>query len=132
MEDYIVREIDRIGVLLRGLLARVAGASGGEERRAAECRRELRAALDLELDALLAREDFIEELRGRCGFGDEHLEPFAELLFELFRSSSDPVQRRRMAGCVIAVYRYLDAAGFPPSWNRYLILRELEEQVPSS
>lgn len=130
MEDYIVREIDRIGVLLRGLLARLGAGCGGKEERAAECRRELRAELGLELDALLAEEDFIGVLRGRCGFGEEHLEPFAELLFGLFRASEDAAERRRLAGCAATLCRRLDAAGFPPSWNRLLILRELEEQAP--
>ena len=130
MEDYIVREIDRIGALLRGLLLRMGAGSGTERQQVEACRAELFDAIGLELDSLLRREEFIGELCGRYGFGQEHLEQFAELLFGLLRASSDAAERRRMAGCAISLCRHLDAAGFPPSWNRFLILRELEEQAP--
>ena len=129
MEDYIVREIDKIGVLLRGLLARLGAGSGGRQA-AEECRAELRERLGLELDSLLRREEFIGELCGRYGFGQEHLEQFAELLFGLLRASSDAAERRRLAACTVAVCRRLDAAGAPPSLGRYLILQQLEESFP--
>ena len=130
MEDYIVREIDRIGELLRGLLLRMGAGSGTERQQVEACRAELFDAIGLELDALLAEEDFIGELRGRYGFGEEHLESFAELLFGLCRASEDAAERRRLAACTVAVCRRLDAAGAPPSLGRYLILQQLEESFP--
>ena len=66
MEDYILREIDKIGKLIEALLqkAGILRRSGAGEAVCETARTELAEALDLDIDTLLAREDFI---RLACG-----------------------------------------------------------------
>ena len=61
MEDYILREIDKIGKLIEALLqkAGILRRSGAGEAVCETARTELAEALDLDIDTLLAREDFI-------------------------------------------------------------------------
>ena len=61
MEDYILREIDKIGKLIEALLqkAGILQRSGAGEAVCETARTELAEALDLDIDTLLAREDFI-------------------------------------------------------------------------
>lgn len=80
MEDYILREIDKIGKLIEALLqkAGILRRSGAGEAVCETARTELAEALDLDIDTLLAREDFIGVLTREYGFSDENLEKFAE------------------------------------------------------
>ena len=91
MEDYILREIDKIGKLIEALLqkAGILRRSGAGEAVCETARTELAEALDLDIDTLLAREDFIGVLTREYGFSDENLEKFAELLFDFAAASPD-------------------------------------------
>ena len=124
MEDYILREIDKIGKLIEALLqkAGILRRSGAGE---AVCE----TALDLDIDTLLAREDFIGVLTREYGFSDENLEKFAELLFDFAAASPDRDATVRLACGITAIYRYLDEKKAPVSLNRYYILKELENMT---
>lgn len=91
MEDYILREIDKIGKLIEALLqkAGILRRSGAGEAVCETAWTELAEALDLDIDTLLAREDFIGVLTREYGFSDENLEKFAELLFDFAAASPD-------------------------------------------
>ena len=125
MEDYILREIDKIGKLIEALLqkAGILRRSGAGEAVCETARTELAEALDLDIDTLLAREDFIGVLTREYGFSDENLEKFAELLFDFAAATV------RLACGITAIYRYLDEKKAPVSLNRYYILKELENMT---
>lgn len=95
MEDYILREIDKIGKLIEALLqkAGILRRSRAGEAVCETARTELAEALDLDIDTLLAREDFIGVLTREYGFSDENLEKFAELLFDFAAASPDRTRR---------------------------------------
>lgn len=95
MEDYILREIDKIGKLIEALLqkAGILRRSGAGEAVCETAWTELAEALDLDIDTLLAREDFIGVLIREYGFSDENLEKFAELLFDF--AAASPIGTRR-------------------------------------
>ena len=128
MEDYILREIDKIGKLIEALLqkAGILRRSGAGEAVCETARTELAEALDLDIDTLLAREDFIGVLTREYGFSDENLEKFAELLFDF---AADRDATVRLACGITAIYRYLDEKKAPVSLNRYYILKELENMT---
>ena len=90
MEDYILREINRIGELIAALLDKIGllKKSGAPELIRETAKTELAEQLDLDIDTLLAGEDFIATLVGEYGFSDADLEKFAELLFD-FAAASD-------------------------------------------
>ena len=125
MEDYILREIDKIGKLIEALLqkAGILRRSGAGEAVCETARTELAEALDLDIDTLLAREDFIGVLTREYGFSDENLEKFAAA------ASPDRDATVRLACGITAIYRYLDEKKAPVSLNRYYILKELENMT---
>ena len=115
MEDYILREIDKIGKLIEALLqkAGILRRSGAGEAVCETAWTELAEALDLDIDTLLAREDFIGVLIREYGFSDENLEKFAELLFDFAAASPDRDATVRLACGITAIYRYLDEKNAP-------------------
>ena len=116
MEDYILREIDKIGKLIEALLqkAGILRRSGAGEAVCETAWTELAEALDLDIDTLLAREDFIGVLIREYGFSDENLEKFAELLFRgrFARSGRDGPARLRHYGHLPLSGRK-EGSGFP-------------------
>ena len=121
MEDYILREIDKIGKLIEALLqkAGILRRSGAGEAVCETAWTELAEALDLDIDTL-TRE---------YGFSDENLEKFAELLFDFAAASPDRDATVRLACGITAIYRYLDEKKALVSLNRYYILKELENMT---
>lgn len=131
MEDYILREIDKIGKLIEALLVKIGvrrGSDGGEEACAAT-KLELSEKLDLDIDTLLAEEDFIRTLTDSYRFSEENLEKFAELLFDMVAASEERNERLRLAAGIGAIYRHLDEKKAPASLNRYYILRDLDNYI---
>ena len=131
MEDYILREINKIGELIAALLDKIGilKRSGDSERIRQTAKTELLDNLDLDIEALLAAENFVDTLAGEYGFGDEELEKFAELLFDLVAASEDRNERLRLATGIGAIYSHLDARKAPASLNRYYILKDLDKYI---
>ena len=113
MEDFILREIDKIGVLLRGMLHKIGilRRSDAPETVGPTAKTELADRLDIE--ALLAEEDFVSVLVERHGFGPDDLELFAELLADLAAAAETSDEARRCAAAACAVYRHQDAHKAP-------------------
>ena len=130
MEDFILREIDKIGVLLRGMLHKIGilRRSDAPETVGPTAKTELADRLDIE--ALLAEEDFVSVLVERHGFGPDDLELFAELLADLAAAAETSDEARRCAATACAVYRHPDAHKAPASLGRYYILKELAKYNP--
>ena len=127
MEDYILREINRIGELIAALMAKI-----GLMRQSAspeQIRTELAEKLDIDIDTLLDEPDFIGRLTDEYGFGDQELDKFAELLFDMVAASEQHAERLRLAAAVGAIYSYLDAKKAPASLNRYYILKDLDKYI---
>ena len=113
MEDYILREIDKIGKLIEALLqkAGILRRSGAGEAVCETAWTELAEALDLDIDTLLAREDFIGVLIREYGFSDENLEKFAELLFDFAAASPGPARLRHYGHLPLSGRK--EGSGFP-------------------
>ena len=116
MEDYILREIDKIGKLIEALLQK-AGIlrRSGREAVCETAWTELAEALDLDIDTLLAREDFIGVLTREYGFSDENLEKFASAVRfrgRFARSGRDGPARLRHYGHLPLSGRK-EGSGFP-------------------
>ncbi len=131
MEDFILREIDKIGTLLRALLERAGMLVHSDDpgEMLAVVRTELLEGLGTELDALLDDPDPGRRLAERHGFREEHLEQFARLLFELVAAEPQRTERCRMARAIAAIHRYLDERRAPVSFDRYRILAALNEYL---
>lgn len=129
MEDYILREINRIGELIAALLNKIGlmRQSASPEQIRTTAKTELAEKLDI--DTLLDEPDFIGRLTDEYGFGDQELDKFAELLFDMAAASEQHAERLRLAAAVGAIYSYLDAKKAPASLNRYYILKDLDKYI---
>ena len=131
MEDYILREINRIGELIAALMAKIGlmRQSASPEQIRTTAKTELAEKLDIDIDTLLDEADFIGRLTDEYGFGDQELDKFAELLFDMVAASEQHAGRLRLAAAVGAIYSYLDAKKAPASLNRYYILKDLDKYI---
>ena len=116
MEDYILREINRIGELIAALLDKIGllKKSGAPELIRETAKTELAEQLDLDIE---------------YGFSDADLEKFAELLFDFAAASEERGERLRLAAAIGALYSYLDEKKAPASLNRYYILKDLDKYI---
>lgn len=131
MEDYILREISKIGQLIDALL-RKAGLRRKDddaETIVHMTKTELADNLGLDIDTLLGEENFAGALVAKHGFSEEDLDKFAELLFDCVAATEDPGERQRLAAGIGAIYCYLDERKAPVSLNRYYILKDLKQYV---
>ncbi len=128
MEDFILREINKIGQLIEAVLQKLGimkGASQQEQLYAA-AREELLEKLKMDVDSLPEGDDVVAELRQKYGFTNADLEKFAELLFTLVPPAPDADTRMKLVGRIIGIYRYLEVHEPSFSWSRYYILKELK------
>lgn len=131
MEDYIIRELSKITTLLEAILQKIGLAKRSQtpEQITTLSKTELLEQMHLDLDKILASEDFIGTLRTEYGFDDQGLERFAELLFDLVAASPNDEERRTLAARIGTIYCYLDEKKAPASFNRHYILRDLQEYI---
>lgn len=121
MEDFILREIDKIGISEQTDASQTVDTT---------TKTELVDRLDIDIETLLSEEDFIRALVEKHGFDTNHLELFAELLADLAAAAETPAEARKCAAAACAVYKYQDAHKAPVSIGRYYILKELAKYNP--
>lgn len=103
MEDYILREINRIGELIAALMAKIGlmRQSASPEQIRTTAKTELAEKLDIDIDTLLDEPDFIGRLTDEYGFGDQELDKFAELLFDMVAASEQHAERLPSARYIV-------------------------------
>ncbi|MEG0789243.1 MAG: hypothetical protein RSB23_06675 [Alistipes sp.] len=131
MEDYILREIDKIGKVIEAILFRIGilKKSNNDETLYETTKVELLERLDLDIDTLLENENFTDILIEKYGFSNNNLEKFAELLYDFVNTSQDQTERMKLVSCIGAIYKYLEKNEASLSLDRYYILKELEKYV---
>lgn len=134
MEDYIMREIDKLGKVIEAILLKIGVLKESEqdETIAEATKIELAEQLDLDIDALLEQEKFIETLTQVHGFSHSNLEKFAELLFDMRIASPDRDEKAKITERIFSIYDYLKRAGADLSFTSYMILEELGAQQANS
>lgn len=108
MEDYILREIDRIGEMLL-LIARKLGLMGGDgpDYSLTDVKDEFdKASIPLDLDAVLRQENPVRYLVETEKVSDRALETFVDILFH-----SD-LDEDRKAALLNDALAYLDGKGY--------------------
>ncbi len=108
MEDYILREIDRLGEMLL-LIARRLGLLDGDtpDYSLTDVRDELgKASLPFDLDAVLRQENPILYLVEECKLSDHGLETFIDILFH------SNMEEDRKAALLKDALAYLDGKGY--------------------
>lgn len=128
-EDYILREIDKIGQIIRALLDKIGVLKSKHTPDTVyeAARSGMRDHLDMKLEELLDSDDIPATLVEKHGFSHDNLEQFIELLFETAKASDDTAERQKMVAAVRAVSAYLEKRGTVFSLGRYYILTELDK-----
>ena len=108
MEDFILREIDRLGEMLL-MIARKLGLLDGDtpDYSLTDVKEEFdKAECPIDLDALLQRDNPIWYLVEECKFSDQGLETFIDILFH---SDLDEAKKQTLLGDALT---YLDGKGY--------------------
>lgn len=131
MEDFIMREINKIGKLIEALLTKIGilRRSGSYSYLYDYTKVELAEKLNVDIDTLLGNDDFADILIREHGFSDDNLEKFAELLFDMVEAAPDETSRTKLVGGILVIYDRLDSTGSYISLNRHHITRELEKYI---
>lgn len=122
-----MKEIDKLGLVIKTILERIGimKHSGGGESSYGIAKIDLLNQLDIDLDVLLAEDNFMDLLIHKYGFSNCNLEKFAELLYDFMLSESDGYVKAKYVSHIFSIYRYLETARFELSFNTYLIIQEL-------
>ncbi len=131
MEDFIKREIDKIGLIIKAILLKVGllKESGDRGSVPSVTKIELAEKLNMDLDGLVAGEDVPGVLIREYGFSNDNLEKFAELLMDFIETSPGRATARKYVPAVISIYDYLHENASDFSFNSYYALKELEKYM---
>lgn len=131
MEDFIIREINKIGKIIEAILVKIGvlKKSGDMESLRSTVKTELAEKLDMDIDVLAGEGDLVGILIKEYGFNDEDLGKFAELLFDFTEAAPDKAAARKYIPAIAGIYKYLreNTSYFP--FNGYYILKELDKYV---
>ena len=108
MEDYILREIDRLGEMLL-MIARRLGLLDGDtpDYSLTDVKDEFgKASLPFDLDAALRQENPVLYLVEECNLADHGLETFIDILFH------SNMEEDRKAALLKDALEYLDGKGY--------------------
>ena len=126
MGDYILKEIDKIGILLRGILHKLKLIKDNSDEFSVEdTKLELVEKLHIDMDELLAKDDFIRILVEEHEFDEPSMELFAEVLADMAFAAERVEDRHRFGRAACEIYKFQDVRHAPASFNRYYILKEL-------
>jgi len=118
-KDYILREIEKISVLLRYLLGKVIPSNESEKVfTTEELNQELEATIGMNLQnlALIPPEDLLSGLSGMKGFTLENVELLANILFQV--ANRDNGRNPGLLNQSLRLYRYIDKIGHTYSFDR--------------
>ena len=130
MEDYIKREIDKIGKRLAAILQKIGVLKETKSDDLVNVAKlELVEGLNLDIEELLQKEEFIEILIQEYHFNNDNLEKFGDLIFDFIETTDDINERQNLIRCIINIYKYLDENSNTISFHRHYILKELKKYL---
>lgn len=90
MEDYLIREIDKIGEMLALIASKLGlGTSAIQsDALAGQLNVELLQSLDIDIYEILSKDNPLEYLVSEKGFSDRNLESLAMMMYQAIPSSS--------------------------------------------
>ena len=130
MEDYIKREIDKIGKMLAAIIQKIGVLKETKSDDVVNVAKlELVEGLNLDIDELLQKEEFIEILIQEHHFNNDNLEKFADLIFDFIEATDDTDEKQNLIRCIVNIYKYLDENSNAISFHRHYILKELKKYL---
>ncbi len=131
-KDFILREIEKISVMLLGILGKASRNAGTEESRENfwnNARELLRKEEVLDLDYLVecSPEEFSRILSRDKGFDEKNIEMLADVLAGIY-ITTDREARKRVRARALDLYRYAASINKTYSFSRQEKMRKLEEE----
>ena len=128
MKDYILKEINKIGQMIESILVKIKLLKVRQNESVYEFSKiELLDKLSLNIDSLLEQDNIVEILIKEHEFNSENLDKFAELLYDITIATNIEAERLKLAKSISAIYEHLDKNDRYFSFNRFYILKGLEE-----
>ena len=110
--DYILREIEKIGAMLRMLIRRLVEQkdSEDEEETTEQTIADFNIEAGISLDEILQLKstDFPEYFRNNRGYNTENIELLADFMAELTKSSAT-IDKKTLINKAVGLYKFIDA-----------------------
>jgi hypothetical protein len=129
-KDYILREIQKISILLRYLLGKILPVKSFEEIKKIneEINQEFLKNLGYDLEALvnISKNKFNEEFGSNKGFNLENIELLADLLYNASVKSTDTKQKVLKKS--LELYEYVNETGKTFSFEREIKIGKIKNE----
>jgi hypothetical protein len=129
-KDYILREIQKISILLRYLLGKILPVKSFEEIKKIneEINQEFLKNLGYDLEALvnISKNKFDEEFGSNKGFNLENIELLADLLYNASVKSTDTKQKVLKKS--LELYEYVNETGKTFSFEREIKIGKIKNE----
>ena len=132
MEDHLERQIDQLGRVLGKILSDLTGLKGrGRAANGLELvNQTVKGELDVDMQQLLdlPSERFIDVLKTKMRFNDEHLEKLADILL-LIADDSRLIEKKQLYEKCLAVYKYLERTESSFSFERQWKINRIRRSI---
>jgi hypothetical protein len=129
MEDYILKEIDKIGKVIEAILFKI-GILKSENKREdiiEFSKLELVNKLNIDIDKLLQNEKFIDILIQEHHFTTGNLEQFADLLFDFIETANSNDDKNILIYSIQKIFLRLEENKHPLSFKMFYIMEEFQK-----
>jgi two-component SAPR family response regulator len=129
MEDYILKEIDKIGKLIEAILLKIGvlKSENKHEDIIGFSKSELVNQLNIDIDKLLQNEKFIEILIQERQFTNSNLEQFADLLFDFIETTHSNDEKYILIYSIQKIFLHLAENKHPFSFKMFYIMDEFKK-----
>lgn len=126
-----MKEIDKIGKIIEAILMKIGilKTSGERESVHSQTKIELAEKLNIDIDDLVAREDFPGILVREYGFSDANLGKFIQLMLDFIETAHDTATAEKYTFAALAIYSYLGKNASNFSFDNYYIMEELKKYM---
>lgn len=117
MEDYIIKEISKIGLVLKAVLKKLNLLKGEElANLIPAAKNDIVSETGLDIDKFIETDEPIDSFAKAHNLNEENLSDIAEFLFLIHlnlaeNKADDSRAKIRTRGKIIEIYRYLDKVG---------------------
>jgi hypothetical protein len=132
MEDFILKEIDKIGKVIEAILLKIGFLKKEKHHKdiIELSKVELVNKLNIDIDKLLQNEDFINILIQDYKFSLDNLSQFADLLFDFFEITDSIHEKNELIHSIQQIFSHLEKNKYPFSFKMLYMIDEFKKYTP--
>jgi hypothetical protein len=129
MEDFILKEIDKIGKVIEAILLKIGVLKKDKQQKdiIELSKVEMVNKLNIDIDKLLQSEDFINTLIQDYKFSPDNLSQFADLLFDFFEITDSVHEKNRLIHSIQQLFLHLEENKYPFSFKMFYMIDEFKK-----